>query len=194
MTRAVLWHNPFDESTELCRLIELDRGFALEGVVLAPANGQPARVDYRVEADEGWRARSARLRVEAATWAREIRLERNDDRWLIDGRHDPSLDGCVDVDLRITPATNTLPIRRLRLAVGGSAAVTAAWVGFPELEVRPLAQTYERVGDASYRYRSNGFEADLEVDDTGIVVRYGEAYWRAIASAPTKGLPSTPGG
>src|SRR5205814_2718699 len=53
--------------------------------------------------------------------------------------------GCLDVDLGITPSTNTLPIRRLGLAVGQAKEVRAAWIVFPELEVRLLTQTYTRL-------------------------------------------------
>src|SRR5712664_99467 len=38
-----------------------------------------------------------------------------------------------DIDLAVTPATNTLPIRRLNLEVGQSQEVTAAWLKFPDL-------------------------------------------------------------
>jgi hypothetical protein len=37
--------------------------------------------------------------------------------------------GCDDIDLAVTPATNTLPIRRLNLQVGGSESVIAACGG-----------------------------------------------------------------
>ena len=36
------------------------------------------------------------------------------------------LDGCPDVDFGWTPATNTVPIRRLGLEVGETASITAA--------------------------------------------------------------------
>ena len=37
-------------------------------------------------------------------------------RWQIDGRDAPDLDGCLDLDIQVTPFTNSLPIRRLDLA------------------------------------------------------------------------------
>ncbi len=89
------------------------------------------------------------------------------------------LAGCIDVDLGITPSTNTLPIRRLNLQVGESADVTAAWVRFPELTVEPLAQRYTRLDERRYRYESTtGFSAELEVDELGLVVRYGDIWER----------------
>lgn len=181
LRRSILWENPHDGSTEICRLTVSGDGLALEGIVLAPAEDGPARVDYRVDADERGNTRGAQLRIEGPTGVRDVELSRRGDGWLVNGSREPSLDGCADVDLRVTPATNTLPLRRLGLGVGERGEVRAAWVGFPHLELLPLEQTYERVSEDTYRYRSGDFVADLRVDDAGLVLRYGEAYWRAVA-------------
>jgi uncharacterized protein len=180
---SVLWHNPSDRSSDLCRLLATAEGFALEGTALVPVDGEPALAAYRVDADGDWRTRSAELRLDGAGWERQIELAREGDGWLVDGRRDDALEGCVDVDLRLTAATNTLPIRRLDLAVGRREDVRAAWVGFPELQVQPLEQGYERLAEDRYRYRSDGFTAELLVDAAGLVVRYGDDLWAALAHA-----------
>ena len=79
------------------------------------------------------------------------------------------------------PSTNTLPIRRLRLAVGASKTIQAAWLRFPDLEVVKAAQTYTRLDELTYRYASGTFQADLAVDDEGLVTAYGP--WRRTALA-----------
>jgi hypothetical protein len=86
----------------------------------------------------------------------------------------------VDVDLGFTPATNTLPIRRLRLAVGQRAEIEAAWLVWPELQVRPARQTYTRLGEDRYRYQQGDFDAELLVDEHGLVREY-QGLWRAVA-------------
>ena len=90
-------------------------------------------------------------------------------------------EGLVDVDLQVTPATNTLPIRRLQLGVGESAETDALWVRFPELALERLPQRYTRTGEFRYTYESRGgaFRAELEVDAQGLVVRYGDIWKRA---------------
>ena len=71
--------------------------------------------------------------------------------WRTSGQELPGLGGCTDIDLAITPATNTLPIRRLDLDIGSSELVVAAWVKFPELIVQPLSQRYTRLARDRYR-------------------------------------------
>lgn len=180
--RTILWRNPLDQSAELCRLAEAPGGVVLEGVVLLPVEAIPARVDYRVETDAKWVTRRARVRMSAGPMVRERVLVRDDaGRWLVDGTHRVELDGCEDVDVRVTPATNTLPIRRLAPAVHQVVEVRAAWVGLPDLQVAPLEQSYELVDEDLYRYRSGDFAADLVVDDAGLVLRYGDGFWSAVA-------------
>lgn len=100
--------------------------------------------------------------------------------WLVDGVRDRRFDPCLDVDLQASPVTNTLPIKRTRMKVGGGVEVTACWVKFPNLEVATLPQSYERTGRNSYMYTSTtGFRAKVEVDEFGLVKRYVD-YWYAV--------------
>lgn len=95
-------------------------------------------------------------------------------RWWRGGRRDHSLDGCTDVDLEMTPATNTLPIRRARAAGLGELAVQAAWVRWPSLEIAPVTQRYVRLSERTWRYDTASGPHDLDVDAHGVVRRYGE--------------------
>ena len=76
------------------------------------------------------------------------------------------------------PATNLIPIRRLALKAGESAAVQAAWVRFPEFSLELLEQSYARLDDDTYRYESGGgkFRRDLKVDASGLVLDYPELW------------------
>jgi hypothetical protein len=92
----------------------------------------------------------------------------------------PAVAGCIDIDLGFSPSTNLLPIRRLSLAVGVSAAVNAAWLPFPSLVFEVLPQVYRRAGQRTYRYESGGgaFVRVLEVNATGFVTTY-PGLWQA---------------
>ena len=52
----------------------------------------------------------------------------------------------------------------------------SAWVRFPELTVVKADQKYTRLDEFTYRYSSGTFEAELTVDDDGLVATYAE--WR----------------
>ena len=99
------------------------------------------------------------------------------------GRRCPRYTG-PDVDLAVTPATNTLLIRRLDLSIGRVSRSLPAWVKFPELTGEPLSQRYTRLAKNTYRHESDtGFSAEMGVDDLGLVTTYpgGWSASRAVA-------------
>ena len=130
---------------------------------------------YRIQCDTEWRCRE--LDVEVIGTAQMLRL-RGDGRghWTDgDGARLAALDGALDVDLPITPFTNTLPIRRLGLAAGASAEIAVVYVRAPELSVELDRQRYTCVEPRRrYRYEAvdGSFSADLEVDSLGLVLTY----------------------
>jgi len=101
-------------------------------------------------------------------------------RWWLNDVACPAVTGCLDLDLAFTPATNLLPIRRLGLVSGESAAVRAAWLSLPGLSLELLEQVYRRTGEAIYAYESDGgrFTAELSVSGDGFVTRY-PGLWEA---------------
>ena len=93
----------------------------------------------------GWRL-TGEVRVEEGGPAGD-----GEGRWSRDAAPLPGVEGALDVDLGFTPATNTLPIRRLALAVGETRPVRSAWLRFPGLRLEPLEQTYTREAGDVYR-------------------------------------------
>ena len=155
-------------------------GWVLEGHLARRFREGPARVSYLVETDRRWRTRKAIVEQVIHGDRCSLEVEVRGSMWYVSGRKDERLHGSVDVDLGASPVTNSLPINRVRLKVGEGVELTAAWVRFPDLEVMPLVQSYRRVGERTYSYRSSsGFSSKIEVDGFGLVRRYGD-FWRAL--------------
>jgi hypothetical protein len=179
----VLWHSNELASSEHCSLsLEAD-GLLFVGTAVLPIGDQPGQIQWTARTDAAGRTRSAQANVSTATGTHVLELAADDDRrWRVDGGLTPALDGCIDVDFGWTPATNTLPMRRLGLGVGAAATIRAAWLRFPELEMIAVDQTYTRLAEDRWRYASGTFEAELVVDPaTAVVRRYGDDLWRAAA-------------
>lgn len=178
---VVLWRAVDGSGLERAALRRDRDGFALDGTALLALRGTAFEVRYRVTADGAWRTRAVNVRVIGPQREDRIALVADGEGgWTMGARPLAPVVGCLDVDLGFTPATNTLPVRRLDLPVGGHADVEAAWVAFPSLRVERSAQSYERVDSRRWRYRSGDFTADLLVDDDGLVREY-EGRWTAIA-------------
>ena len=151
------WHGHERNSVEV---LELTEGLARSEVSFGSTIWR-----YEIRLD-GWVTTSAMVGT--------LSLEHGADGWTVDGASRPDLADAVDIDIVLTPFTNTLPIRRLDLAIGDHADLVMAWVDVPSLEVVPDPQRYTRLDDTHYRFESldSDFTRDLEVDADGIVVSY----------------------
>jgi hypothetical protein len=175
MSNSILWRRLDLPGHEIARLRPRGEGWELSGTAVFAGEMGPCRLDYAVICDAGWRTSSAR--VQGTIGDREVDLAVDVDaarNWRLNGEECPAVAGALDIDLGFSPSTNTLPIRRLALAVGTEAEVQAAWLPFPALAFEPLAQVYRREGVTAYRYESQGgrFTRTLEVDAAGFVIRY----------------------
>ena len=179
---SVLWRRVDQPALEHFRLWQRADGVRLEGTVVGMHARVPTTVEYEVVCAADWTTTRAVIAVVWGGVRNRIELVADAERrWWVDGEEIPGIAGCADVDIGVTPSTNTLPIRRLALAAGESRDVTAAWVRVgPDLAVQPLAQRYTRLVGGRYRYESAGgaFATVLSVDEAGVVVRYPPAWER----------------
>ncbi len=180
MTHAIVWRRIDKPGHEYCRLQELETGARLTGVAILTNDSTPHCVEYEIHCDPTWRTLRCRLAENSTSVRTDWEIRREGNLWMMNGVEVPAVAGCEDIDLGFSPATNLLPIRRLGLKTGESAAVNAAWVKFPEFTLELLAQTYTRVTDDTYRYESadGKFRRQLKVDENGFVLDYPEI-WRA---------------
>ena len=182
-TTRVAWRrSDAFEADEHCTLTVRGSGLSLVGTVLGAVDGAPVRIEYRVLADPRGFTTAVFVRELRGFDTRTIELARDaKGGWTLNGKSSRALRSCSDVDLAFSPATNTLPIRRLGLAVGASSTIKAAWLRYPELVVAKTEQTYTRLDESTFRYASGTFEGELTVDDDGLVAAYGP--WRRTAYA-----------
>jgi len=165
---------------EFCSVTPAGRGWRAEGSLVRALKSGPVVATYSVRLDSRWRTKEVKVWQASAGSEKSIGLFVSRGAWWKGEEELQALRGCDDVDLEASPVTNTFPIRRSRMKVGEKVTVTVAWVRFPSLEVVPFTQSYERVGETEYVYRSStGFSAKLEVDRFGLVRRYGK-YWKAL--------------
>jgi hypothetical protein len=145
---TILWQDITNGALDRCQLGATPSGLRLAGTVLTAAHGDPLEVRYLVTTDEIGLTRRVELDLDNGS-TRRVLLADGAGHWNWDG--DPELTdvaGSLDVDLTVTPATNTLPIRRLGLEVGQAADLRMAWVQFPGLG-DPFRATLRALGRGS---------------------------------------------
>ncbi len=166
------WDGP---GLEDLRLTIDDNEVLADGLIIGIAEDGPFRVRYRVRCDAAWRVREARVERLDRAVAPLVLSADGEGHWTTgEGEALPALDGCIDIDILGTPFTNTLPIRRLGLAVGESRDLTMAYIWVPELTVTPDPQRYTRLAADRFRFdsRDSDFTAELPLDRDGLVLDY----------------------
>jgi len=199
LRRTLLWRSLTGLGLEYCGLWRYCvpgssdvNGWALCGTAVVEFAGVPAEASYRVVCDSSWRTRRVHVGVVRGDEKAALRLEADGaGRWHSGGREVPEYQGSLDVDLGIGASTNTVPIRRLNLAVGGAAEIVAAWVRFPDLSLERLPQRYTRLAEDRFRYESldSDFTAELVVDELGLIVHYSGWCERVASFDPVPAAP-----
>jgi hypothetical protein len=178
---TILWRRLDTPGHDACRLEPTDDGWRLDGAAAFRHEGVPARLAYHVACDAGWRTREGSVQGWVGTQPVDVRVQRSaDGHWTLNGDAVPGLDGCVDLDLGFTPATNLLPLRRVALEIGQAASVPVAWLDVPAGTLGVLHQRYERRAGNAYWYEAPRFDyaALLTVGPLGFVTRY-PGLWEA---------------
>ena len=90
---------------------------------------------------------------------------------------------CIDVDIAVTPFTNTLPIRRLQLQPNQPQQIQVIYCDILNQVIKPVSQQYIRLSNNEYHYENipNDFEATIKVDESGFVIDYPGLFVRTAA-------------
>jgi hypothetical protein len=177
------WRDWAGESIEHLVLREGPDTITAQSVVLGTADEGAFAARYEIVCDRSWRVRKAQI----ALVGHERRIELASDgagSWSDgSGARLTQLDGAVDIDLTVTPFTNTLPIRRLDLQEGKSADIVVVYIDLPELSLTTDPQRYTCL-EPGRRYRFESLDSDfvreLEVDGRGLVVSYPGLFRRLL--------------
>jgi hypothetical protein len=177
------WHDWSGNGVEhLVLRTESDRIVA-EGVALAAAEQRPFAATYRIECDAVWRVQVTQVRLMGVDQCIDVMSDGSGHWRARDGALMPQLDGAIDVDVSVTPFTNTLPIRRLQLAEGEAAEIRTVYIRLPDLTLTIDPQRYTCLKRGrQYRYESltTDFVRVIDVDADGLVVSYPGLFKRVL--------------
>ena len=176
--RLVIWEGVDAWRVELAQVELWESGLRATGTQLG-VEPEPYRLDYRLDAADGFVTRRLEVEVKLAEHERRLALARDGEGWI---------EGALDCDLGLSPLTNAMPVQRTGLLERpGAEDFLMAWVSVPDLAVHGSAQRYEHVRPGVVRYvdrgRFEGFTAELAFDPDGLVLDY-PGLARRITSHP----------
>ncbi|GAA4228542.1 hypothetical protein FHR32_008158 [Streptosporangium album] len=180
--RGLVWMK--DEGAEYAE-VDFAQEMTAVGVAIG-ADPVPYRLEYTLRTLPGHITELLTVRAHGAGWSRALDLRRSTQGiWSCETKEEGHLGGpppggdvnvlndALDCDLGLSPLTNTMPVLRHGLhRAGGHVDLVMAWVEVPSLRVIHYPQRYTHVRPNVVRYESEGFSADLTLDDDGVVVDY----------------------
>jgi hypothetical protein len=154
-----------------------------EAAIVGSVDDENFAARYRILCDGSWRV----TEVEISEIGNDRWIELSSDgagNWF-DGSAAPleELKGAIDIDVSVTPFTNTLPIRRLRLEKGQAKEILVVYIQIPGLTLATDRQRYTCLEpNRRYRFESldSDFKRDIEVDEHGLVVTYPDLFRRVL--------------
>ena len=165
MNKTIIWENKdgSDYSIEYFDLISKRDAHILRGTVILLLDQAPMLVSYEIVCDRDWKTRSVRISQQTSEQEnRYLDLRVNQDQIWRKQSDGPSsysstviefASGFYDIDLQITPATNSLPINRCGLNEGDSQQIQVLWIGFPGLTLEQQEHRYSKIDDRLYRFK-----------------------------------------
>jgi hypothetical protein len=181
MQTNLLWTGREYYSLENCLVTSTETGSEIRSTIIGLYEEKIYQVDYRIQTNQKWETVYLEIHCQHNNQAQVIRLEGDGKgNWKENGQKADQFDGCIDVDIPLTPFTNTLPIRRLKLRQNQTREIRVIYCDLLEQQLKPVRQKYTCLSNIDYQYENvpNDFEATIQVDEAGLVVDYPSLFIR----------------
>ena len=181
MQTSILWTGREYYSLENCLINTTGENFEINSVIIDLYEGRIYRVEYYIKTNHNWETQLCEVKTQLDD-KREILSFCSEGKgaWTMNGKPSPEFEGCIDVDIPLTPFTNTLPINRLKLLQQEQREIKVVYIDILEHQIKSVRQKYVRLSETEYKYENvpNDFEAVIKVDESGFVIDYPELFVR----------------
>ena len=172
--KIIVWKSTYVNTTEFT-VIKFKDNIEVNGQITGQGLGKLLNVNYQLEINYEWEIQTVKINFQSDS-SFNISLHKNKNKQWINEKGEiiSTLNNCTDIDITLTPVTNTLPINRLNLAVGESKEIEVVYFNLPSHNFNPSKQRYTNLGNGIYKYENlaSGFAANLKVDSDGFVLNY----------------------
>lgn len=183
MQSNLLWRGQEYDSLENCLVNTTENGTEITSAIVGSYGETIYRVEYRIKASPEWETVFFEIRSQHSDQINCYRYESDGKgNWLSEGKPAPQFEGCMDIDISLSPFTNTLAINRLKLSQNEAREIQVIYLDLLGQQIFPVRQKYTRLSETNYKYENvpNDFEAIITVDEMGLVLDYPQLFVRKI--------------
>lgn len=184
MQTNILWSGIEYYSLENC-IVDSVNGITVNSTIVGLYKEQIYRVEYLLKLNQSWETSYCYLEAQFNNDVKKFAFEKTHHKWSLNGAYLATFDGCTDVDISLTPFTNSLPINRLHLNVGQEETIDVIHIDILEDNIKHVQQKYRRLSHDVWKYQNipTDFEAEIKVDDDGFVIDYPQLFTRTLRVA-----------
>jgi uncharacterized protein len=175
MQKNILWTGIEYHSLENCILTITDTGSEVNSSIIGIYGNEPYKLNYHIQTNKYWETTFLEIESQFHNSIEITRLNmKGKGNWVVNGQPDEKFSGCIDIDISLTPFTNTLPINRLNLSVKEEQQIKVLYVDVLGRKMVPVQQKYTKLSRTDYKFENvpNDFESVIAVDNVGLVVNY----------------------
>jgi hypothetical protein len=181
MQKNILWRGIANQSLENCILTSTKNYIEINSVIIGLHEQVIYKVEYFIKTNKDWEATFFEIKSTLAGENQSFGFESDGKgNWITNGKPAEQFNGCIDIDISLTPFTNTLPINRLNLSENERQKINILYIDILNRQIKPVQQHYTRLSKYKYKYENvpNDFEAIITVDEFGLIVNYPELFER----------------
>jgi hypothetical protein len=179
----IIWKRESVDTTtiETLRLIKVYNDYSIKSIVNGTLAGKPLLIEYRISIDKTWNVKTVEIESKLND-SLKISLKTDSiGKWFNnDNQEIKELNGCIDIDIAITPFTNTLPIRRLGSILKERTKINVLYFDIASWSFKKVEQYYTMLDSNLYKYEGafRNFTANLPTDNYGFVTSYPNLFKR----------------
>lgn len=181
MQTNVLWTGRAYYSLENCLVNTKEDGTEITSVIVGSYENALYRVEYQIKTNPDWETVSFEIKCQHDNKITSYNFQSDGTgNWNNNGVPVANFKGCIDIDISLSPFTNTLPIKRLRLPLRKPEQIKVLYIDLLKKNIKAVQQKYTRLSDTTYQFENvpNDFDAVITIDELGLVVDYPELFIR----------------
>jgi len=119
MKANILWKATDHPSLEHCVLNYSQRSIDISSVIIGKSEKDIYRVDYSITLNKKWELKAATINIESNKLKKKFTVKQSTNgNWLLNNKIAKRFHNCTEIDISLTPFTNSLPINRIGFSKG----------------------------------------------------------------------------
>lgn len=178
--KHIIWQGIYYQSMESCNLFIEQDHIKIESKIIGTHQDIVYDIEYIIVTNKNWKVLSFNIKTQLNEEINILEGKKDSKNWIINGELKTEFQSCIDIDISLTPFTNTLPINRLNLKEKDALDINVLYIDVLGQRIDSTIQKYTKLSSTKYLYenKSSSFQEQIEVDQIGIIVNYPNLFKR----------------